>query len=154
MTAMVERALNKYCALEVEATVNSASPQRLVVMLYEGALKAIFTAKRAMAHGETALKGEAISKAIAILDQGLRPALDLENGGDIAANLLALYDYLASRLLYANLKNDPASLDEAARLLSELKSAWESLEQSTRPAAVQPPVPPSEPRAPVSFGKA
>jgi flagellar secretion chaperone FliS len=154
MTAMVERALNKYSALEVETTVNSASPERLVVMLYEGALKAVFTAKRAMTHGETALKGEAISKAIAILDQGLRPALDLENGGGIAANLLALYDYVSTRLLYANLKNDASSLDEAARLLTELKGAWEALEQSTRPAAVQPLVPPSDPRAPVSFGKA
>jgi flagellar protein FliS len=108
-----------------------------------------------MAQNDTPTKGSAISRAIAIIDEGLSPALDLKAGGEIASNLKLLYQYICSRLLYANLKNSVTSLDEAASLLTDLKSAWEALEQRDRPAA-QPVVPP-EPqtrRAPVSFGKA
>src|SRR5262245_52783790 len=108
-----------YSSLDIETGIAGASPQRLIVMLYDGALRAIFDAKVAMARSEIAQKGGAISKAIAIIQEGLRPALDLNAGGEIAANLMALYDYIVTRLLYANLKNDPHSLDESAHLLSE-----------------------------------
>ena len=153
MQALVEQALSTYSALEVETGVAGASPKRLVVMLYEGALKAIFAARASMARNDTATKGESISKAIAIIAQGLRPALDFEAGGDIATNLRALYDYICMRLLYANLKNDVNSLDEAARLLSELKGAWDALELQDRPAAAVA-VAPTQKRAPTSLGKA
>ena len=132
MTALVANALEAYQRLEVETGVAAASPQRLVVMLYDGAVKAIHTARAALARGDVAGRGAAISKAIAIIDEGLRPALDLKSGGEIAANLAALYDYIVNRLLYANLKQDQASLEEAGQLLSELKSAWDTLERKTR----------------------
>jgi flagellar secretion chaperone FliS len=153
MTVWVERALNSYSALEVETGIDSASPQRLIIMLYEGAIKSVFVAKTAMARGDVAAKGAALSKAISIVEEGLRPALNLENGGEIAQNLMALYEYISMRLLHANLKNDSKSLDEAARLLSELKHAWEILEQRDRPAAIMS-VEPPERRASVSLGKA
>jgi len=133
MTALANRAVTAYSALEIETGVAGASPLRLVVMLYDGALKAIYAGKVAMERGEIAAKGSAISKAIAIIEEGLRPALDLGAGGELAANLMALYQYITGRLLFANLKNDKASLDEAARLLSELRGAWEALEQRARP---------------------
>jgi flagellar protein FliS len=151
MTAPVGHALDAYQRLEVETGVAAASPQRLVVMLYDGAIKAIYSARAALARGDIAGRGAAISKAIAIVDEGLRPALDLEAGGEIAANLAALYDYIVSRLLYANLKQDEPSLDAAAQLLSELKSAWEVLDRSTQ-TATQPPE--SEERRPaLSYGR-
>ena len=153
MTALVERALNSYSALEVETGVESASPQRLIIMLYDGAIKSVYAAKAAMARGDVAGRGAALSKAISIIDEGLRAALDLENGGEIAQNLMALYDYISRRLLHANLKNDVKSVDEAARLLGELKQAWEVLEQRDRPPApvlMEPP----ERRPSVSLGKA
>jgi flagellar protein FliS len=154
MTIAGNRAATAYSSLNVETGVAGASPQRLVIMLYDGALKAIFDAKVAMARGEISSKGSAISKAIAIIDEGLRPALDMDAGGEIAANLVALYDYVSSRLLYANLKNDPSSLDESARLLSELRGAWQELEQRTRPVETMIPAVPPLARPPVSFGKA
>jgi flagellar secretion chaperone FliS len=153
MTRSIERALSSYSALEVETGVESASPQRLIIMLYDGALKSVFAAKAAMTRGDVATKGEALSKAISIIDEGLRAALNVEGGGDIAQNLMALYEYISTRLLHANLKNDVKSLDEAARLLSELKNAWEALEQRDKPAAALP-VEPLERRASVSLGKA
>ena len=66
---------------------------------------------------------------------------------------MALYEYISSRLLQANLKNDATALDEPARLLSELKGAWELLEQRDKPAAVVP-VEPLERPGSVSLGKA
>ncbi|HTT37449.1 MAG TPA: flagellar export chaperone FliS [Burkholderiales bacterium] len=152
MTALANRAVTAYSALEIETGVAGASPLRLVVMLYDGALKAIYTAKVAMERGEIAAKGSAISKAIAIIDEGLRPALDLDAGGELAANLMALYQYITGRLLFANLKNDKASLDEAARLLSELRSAWEALEQGARPPE-QDPAANTKARGRVAVGK-
>jgi flagellar protein FliS len=135
MTALVTNALDAYQRLEVETGVAAATPQRLVVMLYDGAVKAIYLARAALARGDIAGRGAAISKAIAIVDEGLRPALDLNAGGEIAANLAALYDYVVNRLLYANLKQDEPSLDEAARLLGELKAAWETLDRNSQAAA-------------------
>ncbi|HYL17876.1 MAG TPA: flagellar export chaperone FliS [Burkholderiales bacterium] len=152
MTNPGSRAVTAYSSLDVETGIAGASPQKLVLMLYDGALKAIFDAKVAMARSEIPLKGSAISKAIAIIDEGLRPALDMNAGGEIAANLMALYDYISGRLLYANIKNDSHSLDESARLLSELRAAWETLDQRSR-VAPQVPVTAPQPRAPVSFGK-
>ena len=154
MTPPNKRALNVYSALEVETGVASASPQRLVIMLYDGALKSIYAAKAAILRGDTASKGAAVSKAISIIDEGLRAALDPDAGGEIAGNLAALYDYIASRLLHANLKNDQDALDECARLLAELRGAWEELEQRSRPLDTGVPMVPPERRAPVSFGKA
>jgi flagellar protein FliS len=152
MTAIVEQAAQKYARLEVETGVAAASPQRLIVMLYDGAVRALLAAKAALAAGDVGARGARISKAISIIDDGLRPAVDPAAGGDIAQNLLELYDYIVNRLLLANLKSDEASLDEAITLLTELKGAWEILErQSVRGAAPQ-----AEARAPgvaASYGK-
>ena len=71
-----------------------------------------------------AAKGSAISKAISIIDNGLRASLDKEAGGEIAANLDALYDYMSRRLLHANLKNDVTIIDEVHGLLADLRGAW------------------------------
>jgi flagellar protein FliS len=95
-------------------------------MLYDGALKAIYKAKADMLRNDPASKGAAVSKAIAIIEDGLRGSLDL-NAGDIAANLDSLYEYMSNKLLLANLKNDQSALDEVAKLLGELKSAWEEV---------------------------
>lgn len=132
MTGTVEHAAETYARLEVETGVAAASPQRLVVMLYDGAVTSLLAAKTALAGGDVGGRGAKISKAISIIDEGLRPAVDVDAGGEIAQNLLALYDYVVTRLLLANLKSDEASLDEAISLLAELKGAWEVLERQTR----------------------
>jgi len=118
--------------LEVETGVCAASPQKLIIMLYDGAVTSLLSAKAALAKGDVAGSGAAVSKAISIIQQGLRPALDSDPEGEIVQNLRALYDYLVNRLLLANLKGDAASLDEAMALLSDLKGAWEVLERRTR----------------------
>ncbi len=142
-------AIKQYQQQSARGAIEGASPHRLIQMLLDGALERIFAAKRAMATNQTAAKGESISSAIAIVD-GLRASLDLEKGGDIAANLKALYDYMERRLLEANLNNDAAILDEVASLLCEIGEAWRGIAPQGPAAAEAPEGDTSRPS--VSYG--
>lgn len=117
---------SQYKQVGAQTGVESATPHRLIQMLLEGALEKINLAKGYMQRGDVALKGTHISWAISIID-GLRMSLDKEAGGEIAANLDALYDYMGRRLVEANLNNDPAVLVEISGLLLEIKSAWDAI---------------------------
>lgn len=115
---------NAYAKVGVETGVSGASPHQLIIMLYDGALVAVTSALHHMKAGNIPGKGQSISKAIMIIDGGLRASLNKEVGGQIAINLESLYEYLSNRLLTANMKNQPEILEEVHRLLSELKEAW------------------------------
>lgn len=155
MNAMSRNALNAYSQVGVESGVAAANPHKLIAMLYEGAILAVASAKASMQRKETAAKGESISKAIAIIDEGLKLSLDESVGGELALNLKALYEYMCYRLLDANVKDQTESLDEVARLLVELKGAWDAIGNQpvvAKNAVAQPePVPQ---RASLSYGKA
>ena len=116
------------------AGVAAASPHKLIVMLYDGALVSILSAITNIKAGNVAAKGAAISKAINIVDNGLRAALDKKVGGEIAQNLDALYEYTSARLLKANLENDPAILEEVHTLLADLRDAWNAIAPQAAPA--------------------
>ncbi|MFA6971683.1 MAG: flagellar export chaperone FliS [Gallionella sp.] len=128
-------AISAYNKVGVESGVTSADPHKLISMLYQGALLAIANAKNGILRQDIPAKGKAISHAILIIDSGLNASLNKEVGGELALNLSALYDYMSQRLLFANINNDMAVLDEVSRLLGELKEAWESIRsQATSPA--------------------
>lgn len=127
------RGAGAYARVGVESGVMSASPHQLISMLFDGAGTAIRAAALHMREGQVAEKGKAISKALDIVNNGLLAALDREKGGELADRMASLYDYIARLLLYANLRNDPASLDEAGRLLADLGEAWNQI----KPAAHQ-----------------
>lgn len=120
-----------YARLGTETAALSASPHQLITMLFEGAASAIAMARVHMAQRHIKEKGETISKAINIVDNGLKAGLDPVAGGPegerLVANLSALYDYIVRRLLQANLHNDVGALDEAARLLEDVASAWKEI---------------------------
>ncbi|HWU84857.1 MAG TPA: flagellar export chaperone FliS [Rhodocyclaceae bacterium] len=116
-----------YTQVGVETGVVAANPHKLILMLFDGAIMALGSAKRNMAEKNTAAKGEDISRAIEIIDNGLRVSLDLEAGGELAERLFALYDYMTVRLLHANLHNDLPAIEEVSRLLGELRSAWQEI---------------------------
>jgi len=120
-------AAQAYAKVGLETGVTAANPHKLIVMLFEGALIAILKAKQHMEAGEITQKGEAISKAAAIIDSGLRASLNFEAGGEVAQNMDALYAYMSRRLTEAHAKNDPAMLMEVHRLLTELKTAWDNI---------------------------
>lgn len=126
-------ALNAYKNVGIESGVAAADPHKLILMLYQGALLAIASAKNQMLRKQIAAKGASISKAIKIIDEGLKACLDVKAGGEIGQNLYDLYDYMNQRLLIANLKNDAAILDEVSKLLIELKGAWESISPTAKP---------------------
>lgn len=139
-----------YARIGHESAAMSASPQQLITMLFDGAKTAITMARHHMANKDIAAKGAAISKAINIVENGLKASLDPEAGGaegaELVANLAALYDYINERLLYANLRNDTALLDEADRLLESIGSAWREIDPRQSGRASDAPAIPANPR--------
>ena len=124
MFASHRSAAHAYANIGLETGVAAASPHQLITMLFDGALAALNQAHQYMAKADIAAKGQAISKAIMIIDSGLRGGLNLNTGGELAQSLDALYSYMSQRLMQANLQNNPDLLDEVQHLLNELKSAW------------------------------
>ena len=121
-------ALNAYRTNHVEGGVASANPHRLVQMLMDGVQEKLIAAKGFMASNQIAQKGETISWAITIIDS-LRACLNTEVGGEVAENLQRLYDYMEVRLVEANLKNDPAMIDEVGQLMAQIKAGWDAIPQ-------------------------
>lgn len=122
-----QNGVHAYANVDIETGIIAASPHKLIVMLFDGALVALSAALIHMKAGQIAEKGRAISKAITIIDSGLRASLDKKVGGEIAESLDALYEYMSARLLLANLKNQPDILEEVQRLLTDLRDTWNAI---------------------------
>ncbi len=122
-----------YRNLDLETSVAQADPHTLIEMLFDGAAVAIAQARGALREGRTPAKGEATGRAVRILDEGLKASLDAR-GGDLAANLKALYEYMTHRLLEANLSNDDAKYAEVQRMLDQLRDAWKRIASQVRGA--------------------
>ena len=129
---------NAYARVGVETGVMGASPHRLIVMLYQGARQAIAQARMHVQQGNVAGRGEAIGKAIQIVESGLQQSLNLEVGGEIAERLNALYSYMSRRLLEANIKASEAMLVEVDGLLATLEEAWIGIAPEIARMAAQP----------------
>lgn len=128
----MNNAISAYQRIGVETGVESADPHKLILMLFEGAQEALARAKMHMQNNEIAEKGQMISKAIMIIDHGLKASLDMNAGGDLAIKLRALYDYMTHRLLLANIQNNLEIVNEVNRLLSELYGAWKEIGEPSR----------------------
>ncbi|HCW21104.1 MULTISPECIES: flagellar export chaperone FliS [Achromobacter] len=118
--------VRSYADIGLETQILGASPERLISLLYLGARAAIGQARIHMQEGRVTERGAAISKAIKIVDEGLKTGLNMEAGGEIAENLARLYDYIVRTLLMANLKADAEQLEIADRLLADLAEAWQT----------------------------
>ena len=115
-----------YRHAQIEGAVMNADPHRLVSLLLTGACDRIRLAGACLARGDHARKGKAIGEACAIVGH-LSGSLDHEAGGEVAANLASLYDYVSRRLTEANLHNDGTALEESLDLLGEVGAAWEAI---------------------------
>ncbi|NIF20372.1 flagellar export chaperone FliS [Candidatus Pantoea multigeneris] len=113
-----------YAKIGVESAVMSASQQQLVTMLFDGALSALIRARLFMQEGNLQGKGNALSKAINIIENGLKQGLDEQSGDELTTNLVALYAYMVRRLLQANLRNEVAAVEEVEGLLRNIADAW------------------------------
>lgn len=125
------RAAQNYSSMKVQSSVEDASPHRLIQMLFEGALERIAQAKGAMQQGRHSQRAELVRKAVNIV-MALQGSLNDNEGGQLTADLDALYDYIVRTLLAANMHSDEAKLDECGRLLGELKSAWDGIADQAR----------------------
>jgi flagellar secretion chaperone FliS len=121
--------VNRYSAVNVDAMLEDASPHKLIQMLMSGFLMRINAAKGAIDRGDFEEKSIQMSKAVAILG-GLMEGVDLERGGEIAANLISLYEYINARLFQATAENNVEILDEVQSLIREVKEAWDAIPET------------------------
>ena len=135
MFGMMRSPAETYAKVGVDVAVETSNPHRLILMLFDAAVAAISMARIHMQAGDIPQKGAAISKAIDLITNGLSASLDKDSGGELAERLAALYDYMAQRLLFANLKNSQAALDEVQELLTGLRDAWAQIAPSEQAAA-------------------
>lgn len=127
------KSASAYRQVSVETSVDQANPHNLVEMLFDGLLVAVGAARAALERGDIKTKCQQIVIAVRILEEGLKCALNLEQGGELAANLDRLYGYCVVRLTQANARNDDAALAEVARLIEPLARSWKQIGQSAYP---------------------
>ncbi|MEL0027296.1 MAG: flagellar export chaperone FliS [Perlucidibaca sp.] len=120
------QAARAYADIGRHASVEAASPHRLIQMLFDGALDRIASASGCIARHDVSGKGHEIGRAVRIVE-GLRMSLDRTRDDALTANLDELYDYIGRRLLQANISGDDRILAECAHLLRELKTAWDAI---------------------------
>lgn len=118
-----------YAKIGVESAVMSASQKQLVVMLFDGALSALVRARLFLQDGNMEGKGLSLSKAINIIENGLKQGLAEGSGDELTENLLGLYAYMVRRLLQANLRNDVEAIEEVEGLLRNIADAWKEVAQ-------------------------
>jgi flagellar protein FliS len=110
----------------LETAVETASPARLIVMLYDGAIRFINEAAYAMQQRDYETQNTKLQRAQKILAE-LISSLDFDKGGEIAENLFRLYTYMYNQLVEANINDSCDRLEHVVHLLSELREAWDTI---------------------------
>ncbi len=131
------RPSNLYSRVGLETEVHDASPHRLIAMLFDGLFSALAQAQGAIESGQRELKARALSRAVRIIDEGLKAGLNLAEGGPLALQLNELYAYATLRLTQANLRDDLEAILEVRTLLQPVRDAWGAIapQAETTPAA-------------------
>jgi flagellar protein FliS len=121
-------AASAYRSVGVQTQASTSHDQyNLVLLMLEGVIESTNMARGAIAQNDLATKITKINKSIRILQEGLRTSLDLDHGGELAANLANLYDYCVMRLTQANASNNPDMLEEVVNLLKPVADAWKQM---------------------------
>ncbi len=150
MFGSIKQGANAYAKVDIDTGALAASPHKLTTMLFDAALLALVMAQHHMKANEIEKKGKAISRAIMMIESGLRASLDKKAGGAIAENLDALYLYMGQQLLTANIKNQPELLVEVHALLTDLRATWQAIDPAAPATAAQPAAQVSAPAAPAA----
>jgi len=136
------RSADAYRRINVETSMHTIDQHQIVSLLFDGVLQSLAAARGALARNDVPTKCSAISRALRILEEGLSTGLDRIDGGELAENLAALYDYCTRRLILANAQNDDAILQEIQRLIETVAQGWKGMKQGAT----------AEPAAPVGTG--
>lgn len=126
-TSVNTRAASTYKRVAVDTGVQTADPHTLVAMLFDALIQSLNLARGALERQDVVAKGMAIGKSIRIMEEGLKAGLNLQEGGQLAANLKSLYDYSIQRLTLANLRNDAAPIREVLNLMEPLADSWKQM---------------------------
>lgn len=121
------RSVNTYKSVAVETSVTTADPHQLVNLLFDALLQSLQAAKSAMLARNFGAKSQSITKAVRIIEEGLKAGLDMQRGGEVALTLKSLYDYSIYRLTEANLHNDVKLLDEVTSALAPVADSWKQI---------------------------
>lgn len=124
MFTTVLQPIEQYRQVGTATAVAQASPHQLVMLLFDGAIAAVLQARHALETGDLDTKRTTISKAMRIIDEGLKASIESHGDASLAANLTALYEHMVAQLFMANVRNTDAPLAEVARLLGDLRSTW------------------------------
>ncbi|MGB0466195.1 MAG: flagellar export chaperone FliS [Pontibacterium sp.] len=124
-------ALKQYQSVDLRASAETASPHQLITMLFDGALRSLAQARGAIERNHIEERTEHLNKSAEII-VGLRGSLDPEKGGEVAANLDALYDYMTRTLMEANRSNSLAQVQEVMNLLLEVKQGWADMPEEVK----------------------
>ena len=116
----------------LEAEVLTASPVRLIEILFDLGMSTIENARACCRNGDIASRGQFVTKAVEILTE-LTNSLDFDAGGELAKNYARLYDYCQRRLLEAHIKQSEAMLEEVQSLLGDLREAWQGVVATCTP---------------------
>ena len=109
-----------------ETSVTTQGKGRLIVLLYDGAIKFMRLAVKELEAGNYEAKGRYITKAQDIINE-LNAVLDIDAGGEIAANLRKLYCFMSSRLTEANTRRDAQMIHEVITIMEELNQSWKTI---------------------------
>lgn len=114
---------NKALSTYKQMSIETATPAELVLMLYNHALRCMKEAMGSLAAKDIQGSNKQLQRAQDIVDE-LRVSLNFTAGGKIAESLDAMYEYINSRLCEANIKKDPAVVEDAVKVMSEVRDGW------------------------------
>ncbi len=125
--------IDQYRQVGTATAVSQADPHQLVLLLFDGAVAAVLQARHALATGDTPTRLSTISKAMRIIDEGLKASLESRGDPKLEESLRSLYDYMVHLLFTANVQAIDGPLAEVLKLLGDLRSTWAEI--APKPAA-------------------
>lgn len=131
MSSFARKSLAAYQTVSAHGAVADADPHRLVQMLMDAAMERMSTARACIERDETTRKASLLHSSVTLIAE-LRGSLNMKDGGALAQNLSALYEYMAHQLLMANVQNDVSKITEVMSLLTEIRSAWVAIGPEVR----------------------
>lgn len=126
------RGLRAYREVDRQTAVLSANGVDLVLLTYEALLRRLKQASEAFVSKDVAARGEALSRAIEVIEKGLIGSLDMQQGGQLSQQLLLQYQLWTAQILHCNMNADAALLGELIKTVEVVRSAWEQVKYETK----------------------